>query len=102
MWLILDKKEDVMKKLLTLFLVLSVASAASALPIIVGSDEIDISVGYVTLTLQGTSAEASSDNYSPNIGGYEGVIWIDYSAYSYQLSDIVRPRTLWVVWLILM
>jgi hypothetical protein len=81
-----------MKKLLTLFLVLFIASMASATPVIVGSDEIDISVGYVTLTVQGTSAEASSDNYNPNIGGFDGAVWVDYATYSSQISNIGTPN----------
>ena len=83
------KKEDFgMKKLLILLLVLCVVSMTSATPMITGPDEIDIDVGYITLTLQGTSAEASDEDFDPSNGGYEGAVWVDYSAYSGQISNV--------------
>ncbi len=79
-----------MKKLLILMLVLGLASTASAVPVIVGPSEIDIAVGYITLTLEGTEAEASQ-NMSPAGGGYMGVLWVDYAVYGGQLSNVSAP-----------
>ena len=77
-----------MKKLFVLFLVLVAASTASATPVIVGPDQINIGIGYISLTLQGTAADASSDNYTPNIGGFDGAVWVDYNAYLFQISNV--------------
>jgi len=78
-----------MKKLLIVFLVLGLTAIVSATPIVVGPDEIDISGPAITLTVQGTVAEASggtAGNSNTPAGGFSGWVWVDYNTYSYQLS----------------
>jgi hypothetical protein len=86
--IIFIERRFTMKKLLVLFLVLGAAMTASATPIIVGPDKININLGYISLTLQGTADDASSDNYNPNIGGFDGAVWVDYNAYLHQISNV--------------
>ena len=78
-----------MRKLLILMLVFGLASVASAVPVISGPTTIDIAGGDITLTLSGTVAEASggtAGNSNTPMGGGGWWIWVDYAAYSYQLS----------------
>ncbi len=70
-----------MKKLLILMLVLGMASAASAVPIITGATTIAPG-GTVTLTLSGTSAEASTTADGSGGFGISGV-FIDVVNNSY-------------------
>ncbi len=76
-----------MKKLIVLMLVLGMTSWASALPIITGVDadsdgllDLKVGAGVVTLTLEGTAAEASPDG--SGVGGYDAWIWVDYASYN--------------------
>ena len=69
-----------MKKLLILMLVLGMASLASATPVMVVSNTTPTLGSTFTVTISGTSAEASGATWDD--GGYEGVIALDYDNYT--------------------
>ena len=69
-----------MKKLLILMLVLGMASLASATPVMVVSNTTPTLGSTFTVTISGTSAEASGTDYIG--GGYAGVLALDYDNYT--------------------
>jgi hypothetical protein len=77
-----------MKKVLVLAMVLGLASMASATPIITpAAPTVGTAGGIVTMTLEGTAAEASVDGQAGS-GGYQGAVWVDYTVYTSTQASI--------------
>ena len=76
-------KEDVMKKLLILMLVLGLTTVASATPTMSGDTVISTAGGTITITVAGTASEASEDFIGGGAGGYQGFINIDWATNTY-------------------
>ncbi len=78
-----------MKRMVTLMLVLGVASIVTATPLIQGPTTI-VPGGSATYTLVGTAAEATGDGGDP-VGGFVGNVWVDYDNYGEQISNLSAP-----------
>ena len=70
-----------MRKLLILMLVLGMASLAGAVPTMTLSDSTPAPGDTIYLYLTGTAGDATGDGDGDPVGGYQGLIALDYANY---------------------